>query len=87
MRKQYIAQFADSKMARLFSRQRRDDTDVTHLVVKADNAKDRWEVWTAEDYWDYCYRWELTQQQSDNLYNLIDCFTISSEDEENETYG
>ena len=79
MRKRYIAKFNDYKMACGFSRQRRDDTDVTHLVVKADNTKDRWEVWTAKDYWDYCYRWDLTQQQSDNLYNLIDCFTISSE--------
>ena len=87
MRKQYIAKFADRMMARQFSSQRRDDTDVTHLVVEADNAKDRWEVWTAEDYWAYIYRWKLTQKQSDYLYGLIDCFTISSEDEENETYG
>ena len=87
MRKQYIAKFSDHKMARQFSSQRRDDTDVTHLVVEADNAKDRWEVWTAEDYWAYIYHFNLTQKQSDYLYNLIDCFTLSSSDKENETYG
>ena len=88
MRKQYIAKFADFTAACQYSRQLRDKSDETHLVVRTDNTnKRRWEVWKAEEYWAYCYRDELTQKQCDELYELVSCYTVNSEDEENETYG